>query len=61
MRLGSMALVATVMTAGCKKGDGSGLPFQTVGRQPDVAPVMLNKDCRSAIRRRCMRKKFKAT
>lgn len=44
MRLGSMALVATVMTAGCKKGDGSGLPFQTVGRQPDVAPVMLNKE-----------------
>jgi TonB family protein len=39
-----MALVATVMTAGCKKGDGSGLPFQTVGRQPDVAPVMLNKE-----------------
>ena len=28
----------------CKKGDGSGLPFQTVGRQPDVAPVMLNKE-----------------
>ena len=44
MRLGSMALVAAVMLAGCKKGDGSGLPFQTVGRQPDVAPVMLNKE-----------------
>ena len=44
MRLGSMALVAAVMAAGCKKGDGSGLPFQTVGRQPDVAPVMLNKE-----------------
>jgi TonB family protein len=29
---------------GCKKGDGSNLPFQTVGRQPDVAPVMLNKE-----------------
>lgn len=28
----------------CKDGDGSGLPFQTVGRQPDVAPVMLNKE-----------------
>jgi protein TonB len=39
-----MALVAAVMAAGCKKGDGSGLPFQTVGRQPDVAPVMLNKE-----------------
>jgi len=30
--------------AGCKKGEGSNLPFQTVGRQPDVAPVMLNKE-----------------
>jgi TonB family protein len=39
-----MALVAVAMVAGCKKGDGSGLPFQTVGRQPDVAPVMLNKE-----------------
>jgi TonB family protein len=44
MRLGSIVLVAAVMAAGCKKGDGSGLPFQTVGRQPDVAPVMLNKE-----------------
>jgi protein TonB len=44
MRLGSMALLAVAMVAGCKKGDGSGLPFQTVGRQPDVAPVMLNKE-----------------
>lgn len=30
--------------AACQKGEGSGLPFQTVGRQPDVAPVMLNKE-----------------
>jgi protein TonB len=30
--------------AGCKKGEGSNLPFQTVGRQPDVPPVMLNKE-----------------
>jgi protein TonB len=30
--------------AACKKGDGSNLSFQTVGRQPDVAPVMLNKE-----------------
>lgn len=44
MRLGLIALAAAVMVAGCKKGDGSGLPFQTVGRQPDVAPVMLNKE-----------------
>src|SRR5438105_10043921 len=29
---------------GCKKGEGSRLSFQTVGRQPDVAPVMLNKE-----------------
>jgi len=28
----------------CKKGDSSGMAFQTVGRQPDVAPVMLNKE-----------------
>ena len=28
----------------CKKGEGSNLPFQTVGRQPDIAPVMLNKE-----------------
>jgi TonB family protein len=28
---------------GCKKGD-SNLPFQTVGRQPDVPPAMLNKE-----------------
>jgi len=33
-----------VAAVGCKKGEGSNLPFQTVGRQPDVAPVMLNKD-----------------
>ena len=28
----------------CKKSEGSNLPFQTVGRQPDIAPVMLNKE-----------------
>jgi TonB family protein len=33
-----------VWTAACKKGEGSSLPFQTVGRQPDIAPVMLNKE-----------------
>lgn len=33
-----------MIVAACKKGDGSGLPFQTVGRQPDIAPVMLNKE-----------------
>jgi TonB family protein len=36
--------IALMAIAGCKKGEGSGLPFQTVGRQPDVAPVMLNKE-----------------
>jgi protein TonB len=41
MRLSFMALA---IVAGCKNGDGSSLPFQTVGRQPDVAPVMLNKE-----------------
>jgi TonB family protein len=42
----SLGLFAIFLVAvgGCKKGDGSNLPFQTVGRQPDVAPVMLNKE-----------------
>ena len=39
-----LMLLAIMIVAGCKKGDGTGLPFQTVGRQPDVAPVMLNKE-----------------
>src|SRR5437016_12296333 len=38
-----LALVIAAIPA-CKKGEGSGLPFQTVGRQPDIAPVMLNKE-----------------
>jgi TonB family protein len=37
-------LVFSAVIGGCKKGEGSNLPFQTVGRQPDVAPVMLNKE-----------------
>jgi periplasmic protein TonB len=37
-------LLLVVAAVGCKKGEGSNLPFQTVGRQPDVAPVMLNKE-----------------
>jgi TonB family protein len=40
--LGIFLVVAAA--GGCKKGEGSNLPFQTVGRQPDVAPVMLNKE-----------------
>jgi len=43
-RMRFIALIALAIVSGCKKGDGSGLPFQTVGRQPDVAPVMLNKE-----------------
>lgn len=41
-----LALGFAIITilASCKKGEGSNLPFQTVGRQPDVAPVMLNKE-----------------
>src|SRR5438552_5000564 len=39
-----LVLVSVVSIAGCKKGEGSNMPFQTVGKQPDVAPVMLNKE-----------------
>src|SRR5205814_4269654 len=39
-----LLILAVVVAVGCKKGESSGLPFQTVGRQPDVAPVMLNKE-----------------
>jgi periplasmic protein TonB len=42
-RIRTWALV-TLLLAGCKKGNDSGMSFQTVGRQPDVAPVMLNKE-----------------
>ena len=37
-------LLLSMVIGGCKKGEGSGLSFQTVGRQPDVPPVMLNKE-----------------
>lgn len=40
----SLALLLLMVTGACKNGEGSSLPFQTVGRQPDVAPVMLNKE-----------------
>ncbi|HJQ11264.1 MAG TPA: energy transducer TonB [Gemmatimonadaceae bacterium] len=40
----AVAALVVVSIAACQKGEGSGLPFQTVGRQPDVAPVMLNKE-----------------
>ncbi|HJP85291.1 MAG TPA: energy transducer TonB [Gemmatimonadaceae bacterium] len=43
--LRSVVIVCLAISAvACDKGDGSGLPFQTVGRQPDQAPVMLNKE-----------------
>jgi protein TonB len=44
MSMRTIAVLMVVSLAACKKGDGSGMPFQTVGRQPDVAPVMLNKE-----------------
>jgi TonB family protein len=44
MRQSVVAVLALAFVAACKNGDGSGLPFQTVGKQPDVAPVMLNKE-----------------
>jgi protein TonB len=44
LRTRNVLMVLVMVVAGCKKGDGTGLPFQTVGRQPDVAPVMLNKE-----------------
>src|SRR6266480_2176834 len=39
-----LVLTSALSIASYKKGEGSGLPFQTVGKQPDVAPVMLNKE-----------------
>jgi protein TonB len=39
-----LCLLALAAVVGCQKGEGSSAPFQTVGRQPDVAPVMLNKE-----------------
>src|SRR6202795_2295427 len=40
----SFVLLLLLAVGACKKGEGSGLSFQTVGRQPDVPPVMLNKE-----------------
>jgi periplasmic protein TonB len=44
MRLGLSCLLLFAIMSGCKKGEGSNISFQTVGRQPDIAPVMLNKE-----------------
>ena len=38
------ALLLLMYVTACNRGEGSSLPFQTVGKQPDVAPVMLNKE-----------------
>jgi TonB family protein len=40
----SLAILLVMYAAACNQGEGSSLPFQTVGKQPDVAPVMLNKE-----------------
>ena len=40
----SLAVLLVLYAAACNRGEGSSLPFQTVGKQPDVAPVMLNKE-----------------
>src|SRR3989337_4091708 len=37
-------LFARTVSLGCRDSGGSGLPFQIVGRQPDIAPVMLNNE-----------------
>jgi periplasmic protein TonB len=44
IRSGAACALLMLGATACKKGDGSNLSFQTVGRQPDVAPVMLNKE-----------------
>lgn len=44
MWIRTFGTLLVISLAACKKGEGSGMPFQTVGRQPDVAPVMLNKE-----------------
>ena len=44
MRIKAALFSLVLSLAACQKGEGSGLPFQTVGHQPDVAPVMLNKE-----------------
>ena len=38
------ALLVVLALSACGDGNGKGLPFQTVGRQPDIAPVMLNNE-----------------
>jgi protein TonB len=40
----SVVAIALTGIVACNNGDGSSLPFQTIGRQPEVAPVMLNEE-----------------
>lgn len=40
----SVVAIALAGIVACNNGDGSSLPFQTVGRQPEIAPVMLNTE-----------------
>jgi TonB family protein len=40
----AVGVVFVTMIFACGSGEKSNLPFQTVGRQPDIAPVMLNKE-----------------
>src|SRR3954467_6574168 len=37
-------IITLAVVTACGNGEKSNLPFQTVGRQPDIAPVMLNKE-----------------
>lgn len=43
-RFSFAGLFILLTLAACRDGEGGGLPFQTVGRQPDIAPVMLNSE-----------------
>ena len=38
------SLIGLAALSACGNSEKSSLPFQTVGRQPDIAPVMLNKE-----------------
>ncbi|HEV7838094.1 MAG TPA: energy transducer TonB [Gemmatimonadaceae bacterium] len=39
-----LGVIGLAVLAACGNSEKSNLPFQTVGRQPDIAPVMLNKE-----------------
>lgn len=44
IRKKSVVFSALCLIAGCSKSSDGNASFQTVGRQPDIAPVMLNKE-----------------